>query len=612
MQRSPARSALLAAIYSGVVLLLLGLALFARGFTANVGDARVAGRYAFLPLLRARELRELTLSWNGIALRFSDSSSPALRSYESTADGTDIIFNTEMRLRLSPGNDIGGSLAITRIASAAPASSLVVPFTLSGVLQQSSTPGTLAWIRAGRTFLLELPSGASIDDAARTLTLPAGTTAWTARLRMEGTAAVAAAVSTTVRAAPAQGTSAAARLPEEKAMPTEEQLKAAVSRFTDAAFAGWSSSRYSAANGQWKMPDSSSTFSEDIGTALLAEAIARGSWLQYLPLWSDALGRQQKRSPDAGLAFTTSAYVGGVRDYARSEQLQSTALIDKSQALLAKLDDALLSIAGLVPLLLDHGSTELLKSAGAFLMTRSSVRPDAAHSVGLLEGLADYDQLVDAGDAVTHALKETVDKQIMPLVRTADTGVYLDSGSGSIDIRNSIRCGAILIRAGAIIQSSLSSAVGRGLVTSALSLADEAGMLPETLKLASGHIAGRAGALPPESVYALLPLDRFLPREIPLPQFGQGAWIWTAARVESAQKTAAQITLVLGYPQGVAHHFVLQGVMPFAQVRMHGIPWHTDPAYFKYSNGWAYDTTTRTFYVKLTGKAEREELDIIY
>ena len=359
------------------------------------------------------------------------------------------------------------------------------------------------------------------------------------------------------------------------------------------------------------MPDGSAGFSEDIGAALLAEAIARGSWQQYLPVWSAALALQQKRSPDAQLAFSTSTYIGGVRDYARSLRARTAGLIDKAQALLAKQDDALLSIPGLIPLLLDHGSPEVLKAAAAFLESRSGARLDPALSTGLLESLLDYDQLVDAGDAVSRALKETVDRGIMPRVSTADAGVYLDSGNGTVDVRGSIRGGALLIRAGAVIPSSLASAVGRGLVASALSFADEAGVLPGTLKLASGRVTGHAGALPPESVYALLPLDRYLPREIPLPQLGQGAWIWTAARVISAAKTGGQITLVLGYPQGIAHNFILQGVKPFSLVHLHGIPWHTDPTYFKYSDGWAYDSTTQTFYVKLTGKLDHEELDIL-
>jgi hypothetical protein len=610
MQRFSARSALPFAVFGGVVLLLLCLALWARGFTADVGDARVAGRFAPFPLFQARALRDLTLSWNGMSLRFSGSTRPALAAYDISGDGRDIVFDTEMRLRLSPGSDAGGSLAITRLASTGGASTLVVPFSVSGVRELSAVPGTLAWKRAGRTFFLELPAGTQIDDEGRTLTLPAGAAGWTVRLRTEGVAVGAAAVSTIVRTAPASSAAAPSRLPDEKSMPTNEQLQTALSHFTDASFAGWTSSRFSPADGRWKLPDGSTAFSEDIGTALLAEAVARGSWQQYLPLWLDALARRQKASPDVQPAFTTSAYVGGVRDYARSAAARDAALIEKARALLAASDVSLLSIPGLIPLLLDHGSPEMPKAAGAFLAARSGARLDGGLEAGLLEGLADYAQLLDAGDTVISALKRAVDKGIMPLIRTADAGVYVDSGSGSVDIKNSIRCGSLLIRAGVIIQSSQAAAVGRGLVASALSLADGAGVLPSSLKLSSGHALGRAGMLLPENVYALLPLDSFLAREIPLPQLGQGAWIWTSARVISAQRAGAQITLVLGYPRGAAHHFILQGITPFTQVRLHGIPWHTDPTYFRYSDGWAYDSTTQTMYVKLTGKSDREELDI--
>ncbi len=610
MQKSSARSALRFAVYGGVVLLLLALALFFRPVNAAVGDARVTGRYEFLPLFQSRDLRDLTLSWNGMSLRFSDATSPALKGFETTDNGTDIVFDADMRLRLSPASDVGGSLAITRIGAAA-AGSLTVPFSVSGV-EESPAAGTLGWRRAGRSYLLELPAGAQVDEAARTLLLPTGAAGWTARLRTEGTPAVAAAISTAVNTAPVRVTAAPTRLPDEKAMPTDEQLRAGMAHFVDAAFAGWSATRLSAADAEWKMPDGTLAFSEDIGVGLLAEAIARGSWQQFLPLWSDALARAQKRAPETSLSFVTSPYLGGVRDYARSLQAQSATLVDKAGALLAKSDDAVLSIPGLVPLLLDHGSAELLKSAGSFLTSHGSARLDAGPAVGLLEALLDYDRLVDAGDGVSRGLKDAVEKGILPRVRTADAGVYVDKGDGTSDVETDIRGGALLIRAGGILSSSMASAVGRGLLSSALALAGNDGMLPASVAIGGGHVGQRKGTLAPEGVYALLPIDRYLPQEIPLPQLGQGAWIWTAAHVISAQKTDAQITLVLGYPQGVAHNFIIQGAKPFTQVRLHGIPWHTDPTYFKYSDGWAYDTTSQTFFVKLTGKSDREEMDILY
>src|SRR5271165_1644871 len=131
MHGSRGRSFLLPLSYGGVVLLLLLIALFARGFSRDIGDGRVAGRYSLFPLFQSRAPEELTLTWNGLALRFSRTMTPGLTSWEPAENrSTDIIFNGNLRLRLSPGADTGGSLTFFPVGgagSAAP-SALVVPF----------------------------------------------------------------------------------------------------------------------------------------------------------------------------------------------------------------------------------------------------------------------------------------------------------------------------------------------------------------------------------------------------------------------------------------------------------------------------------------------------
>ena len=123
----------------------------------------------------------------------------------------------------------------------------------------------------------------------------------------------------------------------------------------------------------------------------------------------------------------------------------------------------------------------------------------------------------------------------------------------------------------------------------------------------------REGALGPETVYVFLPLDRRTPREVPLTrQIGPGAWIWTSATIVTAQSNASQTTLILGYPAGISHNVVIKGMRPFTLVRLHGTAWHTDPTYYKYSAGWSYDSTTGTFFLKITGKTDQEEIDIVY
>ena len=61
---------------------------------------------------------------------------------------------------------------------------------------------------------------------------------------------------------------------------------------------------------------------------------------------------------------------------------------------------------------------------------------------------------------------------------------------------------------------------------------------------------------------------------------------------------------------GIPFHAIIRGIAPFTLLKLHGIPWHSDPSYFKYSDGWTYDPKTRTLALKITGRADQETIDI--
>jgi hypothetical protein len=397
-------------------------------------------------------------------------------------------------------------------------------------------------------------------------------------------------------------------------MPTAGQLASTLARFTDQAYAGWSGTRFTAADALWSTPGGAASFSEELGVALLAESLQRGTWQVIFPLWTDALARQQNRSPETQIELATSAYVGGVRDYLRSLRARKAAQAQKAADLVSASDVALVSVQGLVPLVLDHGSPALQQSCLGFLTAaRDLQKLDMAAGLGLLEALVDWTECVGAAEPVTKTLNDLVAKRILPAVRTTDAGVFLESTSGSSDVAGNVRCGSLLLRAGPVISSTLASAVGRGLLTASLGLADADGILPKALTLDAGRVSARSGSLVPESIYRLLPIDRLIAREVPLArQLGSGSWIWTSARITALESTDTGLRLVLGYPAGIAHHFVIQGIRPFTKVQLHGIAWHSDPTYYKYSDGWSYEPSTRTFSMKLTGKSDQEELVITY
>jgi hypothetical protein len=609
MRKPPRRSLFTASVYGGVIVLLLLLAFFTRGFSQSLGDARISGRYALLPLFQTRVLNDLTVSWNGMSLHFSRRTSPALLGIEEGDSGMDILFADDARLRLSADAGTAGSLSLSAAApsTGSAGAALLIPYTLTGVPLDSPADSALSWKRAGRLFFLNLPTGAQADAEMRVLTLPLRPGAGAATLRVAG-AEVATAPAHPVAA---RAASRAVKLPDEKLMPTVEQLQDTLGRFVDAAYLGWTQDRYSPSTGQWKMADGSLGFSAEIGVPLIAESITRGAWQRVLPLWSGAETMQERRggaAPDP-----TSGYVGGVREYVHALAARQAADLERARGLLAKTDPSLLAVPGLVPLLMGGGGNGDTQAAVTWLVSLNTSSLDIGSCLALLEDLVDYGEAARVDEAVSRALRALIAGRILPSVVTVESAVFLlTDAAGHSDMRAGVRCGSLLMRAGALLKDPLASAVGRGLTASALALADADGILPATLTIASGRIGAREGALAPESLYALLPLERSLPRRVSLSAVGPEAWVWTPARVASAEGSAEDAKITFSYPPGVPYHLAIVGVKSFRLLRLHGIPWHSDPDYAKYSDGWAYEPATRTLFMKITGRSGQEEIGLHY
>ena len=173
------RYLLIPLLYVAVILALFALALFGRGFSHSVGEARLSGRYTPLPLLGKSEVRRLTLSYNGLTLELSrrqplrllaaDGDEAAvtlgLRAVQLHTAGADIIFEKDTRLIVaaSPDGSLSLSLAANGDESGTAPVSLSVPFGLRGVARQAEGAPVLSWERRGSAFVLTpspgIPSG---------------------------------------------------------------------------------------------------------------------------------------------------------------------------------------------------------------------------------------------------------------------------------------------------------------------------------------------------------------------------------------------------------------------------------------------------------------------
>jgi hypothetical protein len=597
-------------IYAAVVILLLSLALFARGFSVSVGDIRLSGRYVPFPLFGSQKVRDLTLSYRGLELRLSRSLPLSVRSgngektlsldsVQSSADEADIIFEGGARLQLTPQGGGHAAYNLVPLSPSASRFSLLIPFSVQGHLQQMSGATAYWWSQSGQKYHLTLPSGSRVDRASGTvfLAVQSGSGAESVQLAASETSA--------------EGAPSGWR--QSVATPSVADLQKAVARFLDAAYAGWGQKRLSPDRRTWLSPDGQYRFVEDIGPAFISESIPRGMYAQSRALFSDALAERLRADPESPISFSASAYTGNTREYLRRLQARVPQELDRVRKLLAA-KDASLFAPGIVAFLLDHAPGSLLDDVHGLLLAKDPAGVETASTLGMLEAYLDYDSLVASTASDRRKCSQLIERALAPLLRNTDAGVFLGGGSGhAVSLRESLRCGTLFLRAGAAFEQPGISALGRGLVVSALAQLQETGFLPSEIELSPQGVSRRIGGLGPEELYALLAPGKLFPREIPLARFlGPGGWIYTAADFAPESSSPSGFTVALSFPVGQPHYLVIQGVKPFSQLRLHGIPWRPDPSYYQYTDGYSYDPASRTLSMKITPREAQEEVTVTY
>jgi len=593
-------------VYLSVVAALVALALFGRGATVRLGGARVTAHYVPLPLF-GREVDRAAVSYQGLRLSLgpdtpvtlSSGDEARIREMRSHGDGVDLVFERGLRLELRRSDD--GSLSLAFAGADADELSLSVPLAVPAPAVTPADLPMISWRRAGSSYYLSLPSGSRYDAVPGVLALRLGPG------------------SGELRFGPALGGDeelSARWLTDQAALVDPAAYEAARSAFLDEAWRGWTTTRRSSDRTLWRGADGRYVFNEDVGPALLAEALERGSYPAERPLVAAALDRQLRSAAATVSAADAAAYVGNLREHVRRIRAAAAAGIDSIRPLLADRDPALFLVPGLVPFVLNHGPFNLVQEIVTLAGTLRAASVEPAAALGVLEAYLDYDRYASNDAAMAGRARDVVRKRLVPSLKKTDRGLFLETEAGTADLAVSLRCGALLMRAGSALEDAQFAAIGRTLVASAVALGQENGWLPASLGLAGGSAMlpeDDTASLAPESVYRFMAADRHLPREIPLTlEVGPGAWLWTAADVIAVEGSATGLRLTLGFPPGQPHFLAVDGVRSVARLELHGTAWRPAADYAQYSDGWTYDAAGEVLFVKLTGRAGTEDIVITY
>ena len=607
-QRRPNRRFYLLAIlaYLAVIAVLLSLALFGRGSTERLGDARVTVRYEALPLF-GRSVGRAVVSYRGLRLSFGqstpivtpDGGTARPRELRAHDEGIDIGFERGLRLELRDAGD--GSLSLAVAGDEAPTGtlSLVVPVRVPGGLKTAGNEPMVTWRRDGRSWYLSAPPGSRLDAKTGTITLALGSG------------------SREIRFGPTDGDARAlsARwLTDQAALVDETAFRAAVDAFADAAWDGWTRTRLSADRTLWRGADGRFAFSEEAGAALLGESLARGEYPARRALVAGALDRALRTAPGTVSSATASAFVGNLREHARRVRASEAPGVERIRAMLAARDPALFLEPGLVPFLLDHGPFNLVQETVTLAGTLRAGSLAPAVALGVLEAYLDYDTFADAGGTMAAKAREVARTAPASLHSEGrQLAVLLETGEGTVDTVVSIRCGAVLVRAASVLGDDLARGdrtgprrLGRG--------ARAGGRVPARHPPAAEreprcrHRGCRPGIRVP--VRRARPSPS--PRDTPAPggRAGRLAVDRRGPRRGGGWSDAAQPeALVPRGPAPLPH--ARRGAL-VTKLELHGTAWRPAADYAQYSDGWAYDAAEQQVFVKLTGRTDTEEIVITY
>ena len=374
-----------------------------------------------------------------------------------------------------------------------------------------------------------------------------------------------------------------------------------VEDFLNRGYNGWKNGRFVPEKVEWLDGKGTSSFSNSILTAYIAESLKRGRYSDSKHL----LASVEKHGKD--FTYVSAPFAGTIVNTDKSRMK----LDDQLKKLVASRSnkDTVFQYEHLIDELKWIASSALFRMFNTMVASQDlSKHLSPATVTGMVEMYRDV--IGGNSDQFRSVLKlyPVIESALYPdLVRTG-TGLFVQNEEGFPDILLSVKAGKALYDIGQINNDTLMSSIGRTLVVSSLLLQKKYAWLPSYLNR-DGSSKGQTGFYGAELFYADLTDNEFYPHLLTFDAGGpENIRIWTAAKEITFQQSGDTITSEISFPRGVSHLLVIKGIPPFRILKMHGIPWNSDRRCQYYTSGWVYDTQERTLYMKLTQRKNKEQI----
>jgi hypothetical protein len=594
------------------VVILLGLVALQFATTQRFSDARqglsMSGRRELHTDMERAPIRELQLSYRGVIFSFSPENPLTLRDTENTErqlnlvgytpldNGFEIHFSDDISVQFAVVGDELNELAVQPFVpqDPPPPVELFLPYKFaSGASGTWNSSGVFEVSHNDREFYLAVPSRAQVNEQEGRIELPGDIDLQTVRYYP----------------APVDFESVTDRFLQDGEFDISDQAYLDMrNAYINMAYRGWADTRFNGGSGTWSRLGATPRFDERILTAYLAEAWNRNDYTGAF----NNMRRAADQHPDE-VGLLSSPFLGDL-DTVRARFLEDDSA--RAADLLRRVrnnDVDVFTTPKIMQFARDRANNELLQGLMAMAERVDPRELDMPTAIGVLQAAIESRDIGLGTATPMSRFLSIAEEQILPEIVRVEEGFFLRTGTGQIDLEQSVRAGVLLDELGATQENAVFSRAGRNLVSSALSLSDQEGFLPRTLFVRSNELHGSEGALGPELVYEDIHENPNYPYLISLhEEVGPGSWVYTIIDMDLVEHGQNETRFTLRYPRNRTHYIIMQGIEPFEEMELFGQAWRNDPFFESYIKGRNYVASSRTLLIKYNDNSVNRDIVIRY
>ncbi len=275
----------------------------------------------------------------------------------------------------------------------------------------------------------------------------------------------------------------------------------------------------------------------------------------------------------------------------------------------------------MIRLLFDRKGQEWLEKLVDFSKTIDVSLLTVRQAAGILAVNTDLSHFYPNAVNIFEPLCIAAEKKIKDSFFLIDGKLYISDDGKTVNTVESLEIAHILITYGTQ-KDTVWQAAGRILMSSLLVYSGESASLPAGFIITGGEtdhrglIVNDSSMLNAGTLYPLVfPDTSWYPHVKSLAlQAEPGIWAWTCAQnIEVIEKKPSTLTFRVRFPVGSTHYITLNGIRPFTQIELYGVPFRSDQRFELYnSSGYVYNDKDNVLYLKMFHKNEYETVRLSF